>query len=378
MLRFLAVPVSVALVGLLALTFASTNGSVAHSYVRGAPALGAKASEDDREASAAAAAAQLRRAPLNAYGYYVLGTGREEAAGGQPLVERAARINPRFIQARLWLALNHLSSGRMEDGIAEVAWLLNRRRSLAPQLLTVLGVASRDPRARAVAARSLANGDFILSLVQTASQAGVDARGLRELLQFTELTTIRDGVVTAQGLLVNKLIEERRFGEARKVWFELGGIRPTAHVFDGRFDGLPGGAPFGWTLINDENVAAAIRKQAGPNGSGALAVETFTSMRSPVAQQTLILEPGAYKLRFQAQDPSSATAEAGPFFWTVKCRDGKLLLESFVAPQPNWGERTYAFEVPRDCPLQTLALNRDSTTDTKPRQLLVTGVEVIR
>jgi len=379
MLRILAVLVSAALVTLLAFTFASTRGSLAYLYMRLAPLQGPDAGEGagDRTADAAA---QLRRAPLSAQAYYVLGLSRERAGDpgqAQALIERSAAMNPRFLQARLWLALNHLRSGRVELGIGEVAWLLARKRSLAPQLMVVLVEASREPRARKAVAERLANTPTILSLAHLGAQAGFGAPALRELVAATDLAALPDGAAV-QSLIAKQLIEEGRFREARNVWFELGGARPAAEVFDGGFEGLKGGAPFGWTLTNDQDVKAVVRKRAGPGGSGALAVQTFSSLRSTVAEQSLVLAPGAYRLRFQALVPNRSGDRESPYFWALKCPDGKLLLEAFIEPSASWTERTHRFEVPGHCPMQSLTLNRDSTTDSRARQLMVSAVEVIR
>jgi hypothetical protein len=123
-------------------------------------------------------------------------------------------------------------------------------------------------------------------------------------------------------------------------------LRHVRGVYDGEFRGLPGAAPFNWTLASGAAIEAG-----GAAPDGLLVARASSSPSGPLARQLLVLSPGPYRLVIEA----AASADAA-MSWRISCRGGAALADLAVPQglEPVRAETT--FTVPTGCVLQDLAL----------------------
>jgi hypothetical protein len=114
--------------------------------------------------------------------------------------------------------------------------------------------------------------------------------------------------------LLSRMVGNGDFTRGYKLWREFNGIVGEAgekNVYDGRFQGLPGAAPFNWQL-NASPAGVAER-----SSSGGLQVQYFGRDSADLASQILLLPSGRYKLVVQAE--GDASGEGAQLVWSVGC-----------------------------------------------------------
>lgn len=327
-----------------------------------------------------AAASQLKRTPLDSHSYFALGIAAEQAGKvrkAQDLIEVALQLDPRMRSARLWLLEQHVRTGQTERAILQAELLAKLTPRLRPALSVFMAELSRDPAARRLVAARLKDQPMILEVARSAAQSELGMEAVTELLGPSNLELLPNGISTAQSLVVEPLLKEGRFVEARKAWYSLGGYAPRGEVFDGDFEGLTGGPPFGWRLSNNTNVETVIVDQSEPKGKSALKVSAFGRLLVTAAEQTLTLRRGRHELRFASISPGSEVDD-GDFAWTVSCRSGPVIAEALVQGHVSgWVVTRHAFAVPPNCLTQELKLTKRGTLRSDARTVRVTNVSVI-
>jgi hypothetical protein len=162
----------------------------------------------------------------------------------------------------------------------------------------------------------------------------------------------------AQGLYLRSLVAEGGYGRARSIWLDA---LPQAErsrsrlLFDGSFSGNAAPAPFGWTL-HDQEVGRAEVTRSDSVGSH-LDVNYFGGRNALLAEQTLALPPGGYRLTFQAR--TETEIRSGSVAWVVSCLPSQNEIGRVpVKPvREEFRPITGAFSVPASgCAGQRLAL----------------------
>lgn len=325
------------------------------------------------------AIAALERHPLaeEPFAFAALGAlERRDFAKGEALLLEGQRRNARARLIRLLLLGRYLQTGRTAQAAEEIGALtrlisrsgevlvpeLARMAEQPAQRRSLRTALGRDPRLResvlAHLAEKGADPDLVLELAGPAAGAS----------RATE-----DGW---QAVMIRKLADRGDTARAYRLWLSLGGGRGepgNKGLYDGAFQGLPGVAPFNWLLAaNSDGVA-----ERAPGGG----IQLVYYGRSPaeMARQLLMLQPGAYRLRFRAE--GDASGEGSKIVWRVSCHPGSTnLLElpiDGVKSNPRMLEA--GFVVPQSgCPAQWLTLAGLSAEFPSEQSALIRDLQIGR
>lgn len=353
--------------------------SLATSYLANQPSLIAKPGASlggSANLPVEQARAILARRPLHAAAYFVLAIdeerrGDEDAAAA--LMDRAASINPRLSQARLWRAQHHLRRGRPGLGVNEIAVLFQIRRGSQPALARLLAQGSRDPALRRLIAARFANQPAMIGILGAASDAGLSAASLAQIAARTDFSKLPGGVEAAQRAATSGLLRDKKYGEAHAIWRTFLRGRSPGLIHDPAFRGIEGAPPFGWTLTTSGDVEVQIVSSGLRDHPSALQVRQFGSLPSVAAEQSLLLPPGDYLLRFRARADGPGPSGA---YWAIRCTTGKLIAEEPIRATLQWTQQSWRFSTPANCPLEVIELRGRGREGGPAPALLVTGLEL--
>jgi tetratricopeptide (TPR) repeat protein len=312
-------------------------------------------------AELAAARRAAAAAPL-AYEPFYIAARAEEQARHLPqatrLMEEARRRRASYPATRLSLMGYYGLAGRYDEAIAEadVSMRLSSeaQRAILPVLAGMLPYQeARPPLARILAGNPRWRSDFIE--IAKAKARPEDAADL--LAQLRRLAP-PSGTAPEASLLVASLMRVQRYDQAHRIW--LGLVPPderarAALVFDADFRGVPAPPPFNWTYGSSAGGRANPAKP-GPGESPYMEASYFGGSRAVLAEQSLVLAPGRYRLSVRGK--ADRRELSGELFWQLTCLPakneiGRLPLASFTEQY-----RVYRteFAVPAGCAAQTLAL----------------------
>jgi len=303
-----------------------------------------------------AAAEALADAPLAAEPFLLAGlaaatSGRE--AEGQALLEEARRRNPRLRDARLFLLDRYLRQGKIDEAGIELAALRRLVPGVANALAPQLAALVRDERTGAQLIRVLSSDPHVQQAVLARlATTGADPDLILRIARASPTATTRDGLPWQRQLLA-ALVQRGDMARALRLWRDFAGLPAGPDekaVHDGRFQGLPGAAPFNWS-INSGSAGIAERIPAP-----ALQVEFYGRETTELAQQLMVLRPGRYRLRFKAE--GNAKGDDSRLAWRIFCRGSATPFAQFVlrditaAPKVIGGD----FTIPAGCAAQSLRL----------------------
>jgi hypothetical protein len=314
------------------------------------------------------------------YARLYLAKGLEEEKAGNPaaaegLIRHAARLDPRLPEARLWLARRQLSDGRLAEAVDQLATINVITNELGPQVSALLSIAARQPQGRRLIAARVANQPLLLEVLRLSGARGATAQELLQLLSQTNLSSLPRGIETAQQTVIARDLEQRDFSSAYKNWNALlPSGRSVNAVFDGDFAGLPGSPPFAWSLKNDGSTGISGIELNLPGHATGLEIISSGSLRTIVAEQLLVLQPGTYQLRALARSPK-ATGQSAGYDWSLRCVAGQVITEVPIGGSSDrWAPQSWPIEVPTACPAQLLQLVSSAADFADQRSLQLTGV----
>jgi len=316
-------------------------------------ALALEADHLAREGQHAAADGMARRAlerstlhavALRVLAFSTAAKGRVDAA--EPLMTRAAWINPRDGQAQDWLFQRALARREYRKAFLRADLLM--RRSLAartPLAFTLADLLGNDRARTALVERLAMDPPWRGTFLTVALRAGADpdVAALFQALRRTP-APVTDEEATP---FFRRLVAERRYREA-KTWFDAlvkTQGKPGALVYDGAFAGSPGPAPLNWQVIaglggnarwtwdNDAPIGSLLVRHDGFSSSG------------PLVRQLILLPPGAYEVaaRSRVDDPVADRR----FTLQVACATGETLASAPLPGVPgSWTPSHRAFSVP--------------------------------
>jgi hypothetical protein len=306
--------------------------------------------EGQRRLAAALAHAPLAEEPFVVQGVLAIAGG--QADRGLRLLEEAKRRNPRSRVARLVLLDRYLRAKRLPEAGVEIS-VLNRLiaragEALVPELArmatepgtgpVLIGVLAREPGLQQAVFQHLAAGkidpDQLLRLTRAAGAAPAAAQPW-------------------QAVLLDRLVAKGDFGRAVQLWRGFTGLPDKGGekaVYDGSFRGLPGPAPFNWSLSSTANGVA--ERTNGP----ALQIDYYGRADTDLASQLLVLGPGQHRLQFKVQ--GDAKGDGSRLEWTVTCAAGGGELLRLPITDTTYSPRamTGTFTVPSGCGAQWLRL----------------------
>ncbi|MEO9132643.1 MAG: hypothetical protein ABI240_15750, partial [Sphingomonas sp.] len=302
---------------------------------------------------ASMATSVLSRMPLDpdAQTYLALvAAAKGDTPRARGLMELALRGDGRSLRPRLWLIDRAL---RHRDYPAAIA-LLDRLISVIPaqRAATVAAMASvvRDPASHAAMAKMLAtNPGWRHDFLYAANQQGMSPDAI---FQLTAQNSAKSSALFEQSALLQSLLKNHEYERAYLAWVNFlpeSSLSQVGAVYDTQFSNLAGPAPFNWQLLSSSDGSAEFRT---PNG---LIASYLGAAPATLAQQTILLSPGRYKLSAIA----SGNDEYNQLTWSITCARGGDPVATMRLIKLSDGRQKYssAFEIPESgCEAQQLAL----------------------
>jgi hypothetical protein len=326
--------------------------------------LGSAKSKGDVARAQALAERALRRGPLEVRALRVLGLTADKAGrAGQAarLMRIAGARSLRDSDTQLWLFYDAARRGDDAEAFARADALLRLDADNGPALFPVMIRRLTDPRAVAPLGRHLASHPdwrpaFLAQLTARPTDVGVAER-VFDVLHRGPAPPEAEEIAS----LIARLTADHQYAAARSTWARLlpghaPGGAPTP-VYDGDFQGLPGGPPFNWSLVDTGDGRSELA--TAPGGDRALHTQFDSGKGVDLAQEMLVLPPGRYRLSGQV-----FLAAAGPpdtLVWRLDCAEtgATVLVEARSGgPGGAWRPFSASFTVPQaGCALQRLQLS---------------------
>ena len=297
-------------------------------------------------------------APLDARAFLVLGHQQlldREPARAVATLEAGQRLDPRDRVIHLLLLDRYLRDGRYADAATQFSVSARLVGGADGAIARAMAQMSLSPETRDAVRHTLST-DPVLERQVLAALARSDTAPAA-IFALASPAALRDasGTESWGPVLVGRLVGQGRYAEARAIWQRLNRLPDAAvaaPLFDAGLHGLPGGPPFNWTFVSSGLGAADMR-------SGTLAVDYYGRDTGLLAEQLLVLKPGAYRFGFSVEGSKVA---AGPSLaWTLRCAaakpdGGTELMNAVVSATGTPHRETAGFVVPAGCNAQRLVL----------------------
>lgn len=274
--------------------------------------------------------------------------------------------NPRSPAARYFLAERYLRTGRTREALIEMAVMSRLVRGAGNQFAPALAAFAHQPGAvpqlRELFQAAPDYRDILLG------ELAKDARNADLILRLAGTAPIpAAGAPAWQSELIGRLIDAGEYRKAYAVWGRLTGANaaPSA-IFNPRFAALPSPPPFNWRFASGGGVA-------DPMAGGRLQIIYFGRTDAILAEQFLLLAPGAYRLRMRV----SGTVEKGNgVSWTVTCL--KPVSTLLRLPIERAGAIEANFIVPASCEAQKLQLAGTPAELGRSAEMTISALQLIR
>lgn len=324
-----------------------------------------------------------RSSPLAFEPFLILAKAEEQAGRTDraiALAEEARRRRPTYITTRLQLLAYYQSAGRFEDMLGELDFALRRSPEARRQLLPIIAGLIRQPAARPALAAVLASGpDWRQPLMDVAREQPIPPADALALLELVRSRGAGDPA-PERTLYVHRLLATGDVARARTTWFDA--LPPAerarqALLFDGAFRSRPGQGPFGWTL--HQGTAGRAEIVSAGTDRPYLDVAYFGGSDAPLAEQTLALAPGRYRLAAQAR--GAEPIRSGEIFWSLRClpQGPELIRLRLAELRPDYRTFGAGFAVPASgCSGQRLHLMAQAGDISSVVNLQIGSVEIVR
>ena len=284
-----------------------------------------------------------------------LGLLDDNAARSRRRFEYAQALSRRNLATQLWGIEDSVRQGDVRGALHHYDIALRTEPAAADLLFPILATATADPAIRSplvhlLAKRPMWGGNFITHM----SASGPDPKVTAVL--FAELR--RAGVTVsdeASARAVDRLLDRNLPAHAWSYYasIRLGATRTASR--DPKFTAsLATPSRFDWSVVEADGITASI--QRGPSG-GIFDFSIATGVGGPLLRQDQLLPPKEYRIEGHSSGFDQSTD--GLPYWTLICRDigrpegrelGRVTLPSSA------GYFAGRFDVPADCPVQTLVL----------------------
>jgi hypothetical protein len=272
-------------------------------------------------------------------------------------LDYAQSLSRRNFRTQLWAIEDAVGRDNIIDTLHDYDIAL-RTTSRAPDLLyPILSSAIADPSIRAELVKTFdqkSQPEWGDSFLHYAAASGPDMSATAALFQALQQAglPVED---RSSALIINRLIADGRVDDA---WSYYASIHPGAdqrRTRDPHFDAGPDHPSlFDWVPVNAAGINSVLQKD---NGSGAFYFSAPSSIGGVALQQMQMLPPGNYTLQGRSIGIDQP-ADSHPY-WIMKCTDdkateiGRLYLPN---SSDNHGQFSGNFQVPQDCPYQSLML----------------------
>lgn len=269
---------------------------------------------------------------------------------GERLLAEARRRNPRDRMARLLLVSVYLRTARIADGVREIGSLLRIMPGAHELLVPELAKLALDPRTRGAIMEAVGAHPLMAAVLNHLAQQDADTDLILSLSSRQPAGT--GTFMPWQTKVLGRLTDRGEARRAYQLWLRYLGRTegPGGTVYDPRFQGLPGPAPFNWAL--DSSQAGSAEFVAGP----AMEVSYFGRAEGVLARQLLLLPPGSYNFEVQAE--GDANGEGSRLLWRVMCLRSQSPLFTLPLQEITYTPKRLSgqFRVPPGCDAQWLQL----------------------
>lgn len=300
----------------------------------------------------------LRQQPINPKALRLLGYAAEAAGDtvkAEAYFRQAEKLTRRDPVAQLWLIENAVQKGDTKQALVHYDIALRTSPPIQELLFPNLLAALDDTEIRAALRPYVrAQQGWAAGFLSYANANGKDLPALTSLI--LESGGLADPVAdrSQRFQLMSRLISERYFAEASRLYFRMPGARKE-RLTDAGFDSLDqdgGSGPMGWQIIDDPDAGGGFA--AGESGQRpTLSVFANSSTTRTVATKLLYLVPGSYV--FSTKLAAIERGDGGFLRWQLTCASGE-------SAAPLWSFDTISstvkaqFAVPPQCNAQRLDL----------------------
>lgn len=279
---------------------------------------------------------------------------------GRALMEDAVVLGWRDPITQLWAIGASARAGEPDKAIERAEALFQQDLYLPSSLALLVKDAPNGPVARSLVAVLASNPPWRAAFLRAGAQLPPPSFGrLAQIVMQLDSDTDPISVSEAKPLLDRMLAADDVAG-AQKLW---AGTRRAGLIANGGFEDVSSrngaDAPADWDISDEDLPTIAI--QAPPSDARGNALRISSAARTgAILSQRLMLPPGDYRLSYRAL----AAAGAGiALRWELRCQSSADAqdVDQPLADGGGWHSYGATFTVPmRDCPIQTLALERPS------------------
>ncbi|MEO8453659.1 MAG: hypothetical protein ABI454_00730 [Sphingomicrobium sp.] len=306
------------------------------------------------------------KAPLAPEPFLVRGV-QAELAGNSNLAAQAFAAaewrDPRSLPAHYFLADLYYRSGdprRTLEQIAALARLTpSGSQTIAPYLAAYAKNRSAWPYLRELFRSNPGLGDASLTALA------------RDPAYADSVLALADGRHTDGSdwppALINSLVTARQYSKARTIWAATSHVRLPADptVYDAAFVDSKSRPPFNWSLVSS-TVGLAER-----DGGGRLHVMFYGHEDGLLAQEMILLSPGAYRMTLVV---SGDLSRASAISWSLRC-DGAP--KPFASVAIDAAAHGWVFSVPPECPAQWLAISGASADIAQQSDVTIGNLKIV-
>jgi len=325
----------------------------------------------------------LKREPMNVVALRTLGLALEQtgdAAGANRIMFLAGDLGWRDVALQLWLIKGYA----LKDDVASA---LRRTDALArigkqPNITFQIFLASlSDDRTRAALVNEMKDrpvwrGPFFYRILQLpADQMPYVGKLVADLARAGSPINPAE-----RAIYLTRLIQVGQGRDAYTYWLRSqrgaasgAAYNPTALAWDGGFERVPAtgslGSPFEWQITPESTGIAGIEPA---NGSQQLSVSPGRDYRGRLVSQTIVLQPGRYRLRAKV----TGNATAAGLRWSIRCIPANNELPQ-GADMRAADFATTDFTVPAGCTAQSLAIEVEAANgDNGGNNIMIDDVDI--
>lgn len=305
------------------------------------------------------ARASLAASPLSTASLLTVAVAKQlkgDAPAALTLMSLAGQRNQRDALTNLWLFNESMRAARYPEAFVRADLMLRRRPDNQAMIYqSVISVLDR-PGAMAALMQTLAQGPvWRVDLLRILSQEG-DPGGIPLRLVLALRASSHPPLPTEVQPLIVALVSQDRVEQAHQVWLSMNQTDPNQPaIYDGGFEQPRRVPPFDWRFVQSGGVAASVEQIDGGAGH-ALYAEYPTGAEALLAEQMLVLAPGAY--RFTGRGKIERSPDDAAMRWTISCAPGGPVLATVTqAGVTPWRGFTSNLQVPaQGCQAQWLRL----------------------
>lgn len=278
---------------------------------------------------------------------------RDDTTSARSLMKYAEKLSRRNPQMQLWAIEDAVSRSDVNDALRHYDVALRVNPTLSQILYPVLVSAVGSKNVRMALAHTLAQGpawaeSFINFLPANVPDPIAGAAFL------TDLRRMKISVSqAAQTEMVDTLLVKASNEEAWSFYAATNPGVDRRRSRDSDFSAMSDTpSRFDWTIVNEAGISTSIQR-TGSHGLFEFVVSSGTG--GALLQQVQLLPPGRYRLEGRSSNIDQP-APALPY-WVLTCPDGRELgrveVNNSASSSSNFSGQ---FDVPSNCPLQTLLL----------------------